>query len=123
MRLVRRHPWLCALVLVLLVLVLFVGSFGMYLAGEAGRLPWQEDPTRIPITPFAGIPGFGDPTEEPAEPAATASPTAGRVSSALTSVSVSHAIILNGAGTDRELVALSTIAVIGGPSGGASWSR
>ena len=50
---------------ILVVLVLVVGGYGMYLAVSAGRLPWQEDPTRIPITPFADIPGFGGPTETP----------------------------------------------------------
>jgi predicted metal-binding protein len=39
--------------------VIFVGGFGYYLADSAGKLPWQEDPTRIAITPFADIPGFG----------------------------------------------------------------
>ncbi|MGI8643511.1 MAG: hypothetical protein ACR2LS_05280 [Thermomicrobiales bacterium] len=33
--------------------------------GLAGELPWQEEPTRIPITPFAGIPSFGAPTATP----------------------------------------------------------
>jgi hypothetical protein len=60
---IRRHPriWLG----VLLVAVAFAasaGGFGIWLAGEAGRLPWQAEPTRIAVTPFAGIPGFGTPT-------------------------------------------------------------
>lgn len=57
MRHLRRRPVIGALIVAAL-LALFVGGYGMYLAGEAGRLPWQVDPTRIPITPFADIPGF-----------------------------------------------------------------
>jgi hypothetical protein len=62
MDLLRRHPWLGVLIAVAVVVGLLVGGYGMYLASEAGRLPWQEDPTRIPITPFADIPGFSAPT-------------------------------------------------------------
>ena len=54
-----------------LVAVAVLGM-GIYLAGMAGDLPWQEDPTRIPITPFAGIEGFSVPTKIPsASPAAS----------------------------------------------------
>lgn len=38
-----------------------VVAFAIYLASLTGSLPWQTDPTRIPITPFAGIPGFNAP--------------------------------------------------------------
>jgi hypothetical protein len=50
-----------------LVPLLFVFGFGFYLASLAGELPWQVDPTRIAITPFADIPGFGAPTPAPAD--------------------------------------------------------
>jgi hypothetical protein len=51
------NRWL-GIVLVLFVLaVIAIGAFGTYIASEAGMLPWQEDPTRIPITPFADLPG------------------------------------------------------------------
>jgi hypothetical protein len=46
----------------------------MYLASVAGELPWQEDPTRIPITPFADIPGFTLPTKIPTTAAASGTP-------------------------------------------------
>jgi|GEM_PF-1947127 len=78
----RSRPWLRGLVAVGLVLVLVIGGFGAYLAGVAGDLPWQTDPTRVvnEITPFAGIPGFGDdPTEPPAtrpNPSAATMPVA-----------------------------------------------
>jgi len=61
----RRHGLLSLLVGLALLFVLVAAGYGTYLAGEAGRLPWQEDPTRIPITPFADIPGFGAPTPTP----------------------------------------------------------
>ena len=48
-----------------LVPVLVAVGFGLYLASLAGELPLQADPTRIAITPFADIPGFGAPTEAP----------------------------------------------------------
>jgi len=76
MNFVRRRPWLSALALVAIVVVLLVGSFGIYLAGTAGRLPWQEDPTRIAITPFADIPGFNLPGGSSTEAAGTPSPAA-----------------------------------------------
>lgn len=76
MNFVRQRPWLSALALLVIVAALTAGSFGIYLAGTAGRLPWQEDPTRIPITPFADIPGFGAPAASSTEPAGTPSPDA-----------------------------------------------
>jgi hypothetical protein len=57
-----RRPWVRILGVALILAVVAVAGFGLFLAGEAGQLPWQEDPTRIPITPFADIPGFGAPT-------------------------------------------------------------
>ncbi len=38
-----------------------VVGFAIYLASLTGSLPWQTDPTRIAITPFADIPGFNAP--------------------------------------------------------------
>jgi len=59
----RRRPWLRWLALAALLAVIAVGIFGGWLAGQAGMLPWQEDPTRVAtgITPFAGLdlPAFG----------------------------------------------------------------
>lgn len=49
----RRRTLILAAVLVPLLIVV---AFGLSLAGTAGRLPWQEEPTRIPITPFADLP-------------------------------------------------------------------
>jgi hypothetical protein len=70
MTFIRHHRWLTFMAAIVLAFVLFTGSFGIYLADEAGKLPWQEDPTRIPVTPFADIPGFNAPTAFPTtEPA------------------------------------------------------
>lgn len=55
----RLTPLRIGVIALALVLIIAVGAYGTYLANEAGRLPWQEEPTRIPITPFADIPGFG----------------------------------------------------------------
>ena len=65
-----RSPWVRIVGVALILVVAAVAGFGLFLAGEAGQLPWQEDPTRIPITPFADIPGFGAPTS-------TSTPTPG----------------------------------------------
>lgn len=49
----RRRAIVATLVLIPIALILF---FGLYLANQAGELPWQVDPTRIPVTPFANLP-------------------------------------------------------------------
>lgn len=40
---------------VVIVVVLVVAVVGMSFAGSYGMLPWQPEPTRIPITPFADL--------------------------------------------------------------------
>lgn len=64
MRQRRSRIWAGILVVALLV-VLAIGGFGVYIAGEAGRLPWQEEPTRIAVTPFANLPQPGTPAPTP----------------------------------------------------------
>ncbi len=66
MQRLRRRPVLTVLMVAIILFTVFVMSYGVFLTGEAGRLPWQEDPTRIPITPFADIPGFNQPIGTPA---------------------------------------------------------
>lgn len=41
--------------LVLLALVI-VGVWTFYDAWQAGMLPWQPEPTRVAVTPFADLP-------------------------------------------------------------------
>ena len=56
-----RRPWLRVLIVAAVLVVVLVGGYGLYLANLAGELPWQEDPTRIPVVPFEGldVPGRG----------------------------------------------------------------
>lgn len=51
----RRGRGTLVLSLMALAVVLIVAGYGLYLANMAGRLPWQEEPTRIPVTPFANL--------------------------------------------------------------------
>lgn len=62
---VRRHPFVSLLIAGVLILGFVIAGYGTFLANEAGRLPWQEEPTRIAITPFADIPGFNQPMGTP----------------------------------------------------------
>jgi hypothetical protein len=54
----RRRRNLIIAVVILIPLVL-LAAWGLSFAGSAGVLPWQPDPTRIAITPFADLPGAG----------------------------------------------------------------
>lgn len=65
MRSAIRRPWVRVVAIAMTLTLIAVVSFGLYLASLAGDLPWQEDPTRIPITPFADIPGFSLPGATP----------------------------------------------------------
>jgi hypothetical protein len=56
---IQHHPVLAAVIGLALVLTIVIAGYGVFLAGEAGQLPWQTDPTRIPVTPFSDFPGFG----------------------------------------------------------------
>lgn len=58
----RRRAIIATLVLIPIGIVLF---FSLYLADQAGELPWQTDPTRIPVTPFANLPTMPAGTPEP----------------------------------------------------------
>lgn len=58
MRRIFRNRWATAVAVIVLIVLVIVGGYGIYLANLAGYLPWQEEPTRIAITPFADIPGF-----------------------------------------------------------------
>ena len=46
-------------VIIVVVVLLILLAVGLSVAGSAGFLPWQAVPTRIPITPFANLPGAG----------------------------------------------------------------
>lgn len=51
------------LIAAIVIPVLLFGSAAFYLANQAGALPWQADPTPIPVTPFANL--AGPPTADP----------------------------------------------------------
>jgi hypothetical protein len=68
---IRRNPILVSAISLAGILMIAVAVYAAYLASVAGALPWQEDPTRIPVTPFGEIPGFTAPTPLPT---ATAEP-------------------------------------------------
>jgi hypothetical protein len=61
----KNHPLAVTAAAVALIVLIAVVSFAVYLAAATDSLPWQEDPTRIPVTPFNGIPGFTPPTPLP----------------------------------------------------------
>ncbi len=69
MRGVWRRGWVRLVVVIGVVGVLILGAFMLYLLNLAGDLPGQVDPTRIPTTPFADIPGFTQPKILVATPA------------------------------------------------------
>lgn len=54
----RSHPIMAIGLLIVLVCTITIGGYGYYLADMGGKLPWQVDPTRIPVTPFSDFPGF-----------------------------------------------------------------
>ena len=41
----------------IVVVIAILAIIGMWFVGQQGFLPWQPEPTRIPITPFADLPG------------------------------------------------------------------
>lgn len=47
---------LLTLAAVLLIAVIVVGGWTFYDAWDAGLLPWQPEPTRAAVTPFADLP-------------------------------------------------------------------
>ncbi len=52
----RRQRRTLIIAAVVLVPLLILVAVGLSVGGSAGMLPWQPEPTRIPITPFADLP-------------------------------------------------------------------
>jgi len=52
----QRRRRSVVIAVIVLVPLLILAAWGLSLAGSAGVLPWQPEPTRIPITPFADLP-------------------------------------------------------------------
>ncbi|MBA2519859.1 MAG: hypothetical protein H0V24_09345 [Chloroflexia bacterium] len=67
----RRNRGTLMFSLLAIAVVLIVVGYGVYLANMAGRLPWQEEPTRIPVTPFADL---GGPSEDTGDEADSGTP-------------------------------------------------
>ena len=61
----QRRRRTLAITVIVLVPLLILAAWGLALAGSAGFLPWQAEPTRIPITPFADLPGPAEGTPVP----------------------------------------------------------
>jgi hypothetical protein len=61
----RRRRRTLVIAVIVLVPLLILAVWGLSLAGSAGFLPWQPEPTRIPITPFADLMGAGAGTPVP----------------------------------------------------------
>ena len=61
----RRRRRTLVIAAIVLVPLLMLAAWGLSVAGSAGILPWQPEPTRIPITPFANLPGAGAGTPVP----------------------------------------------------------
>lgn len=47
------------IVLVLVAVMLISVAVGIGMLGSIGMLPWQPEPTRIPVAPFEGLGGGG----------------------------------------------------------------
>jgi hypothetical protein len=61
----RRRRRTLVIAVIVLVTLLILAAWGLSVAGSTGVLPWQPEPTRIPITPFADLPGAGAGTPVP----------------------------------------------------------
>ncbi len=57
----RRSRLRTVIAVVVLGSLLLVGKFSLSVASEAGELPWQEDPTAIPVVHYGGLDSSGQP--------------------------------------------------------------
>lgn len=54
----KYRRWIAAVGILILIPVFIIGGFGLYGLSQTDQLPWQTQPTRIPITPVE-LPSFG----------------------------------------------------------------
>jgi hypothetical protein len=55
----NNRKWIiAAIAIVILIPVIVIGGFGVYGLSQSDKLPWQTEPTLIPITPV-DMPSFG----------------------------------------------------------------
>ena len=59
----RRRALMIGAIIVIPLLILL--AYGLSMAGSEGLLPWQPEPTRIPVTPFADLMGGAAATPRP----------------------------------------------------------
>jgi hypothetical protein len=77
LRRIFHKRWTRIAAVLVVIPMIGVAAFGIWIASVAGELPWQTDPTRIPVTPFADIPGFTAPKVQTAVPTVSATAVAG----------------------------------------------
>lgn len=55
----NNRKWIIAgLAIVILIPLIVIGGFGVYALSQSDQLPWQTEPTRMPIEPVE-MPSFG----------------------------------------------------------------
>ena len=54
----KNRKWFVVIGALILIPVLVFGGMGVFALSQADKLPWQTQPTRIPITPVE-MPSFG----------------------------------------------------------------
>jgi hypothetical protein len=54
----KNGKWIVAIGILILIPIIIFGGFGAYGMYQTDQLPWQAQPTRIPITPVE-LPSFG----------------------------------------------------------------
>ena len=55
----KKSPkWIVVFGVLALIPLFIIGGFGLYGLSQTDQLPWQTQPTRIPITPVE-LPSFG----------------------------------------------------------------
>lgn len=54
----NNRKWILGIGMLILVPIIIIGGFGAYGLYQTDSLPWQTQPTRIPITPVE-LPSFG----------------------------------------------------------------
>lgn len=119
------------------VIIVVVGA--LFLLGKANELPWQTQPTAIPVTPFANVGGTvpagttvaaSTATTAPAAPAApaaaTGAPTTAPASGSVSATSVAPAASTTASGTTASAGAAtapaSSAVAAKAPAGASSYS-
>ena len=89
--------------IVIAVPVLVVAGFVFFLLGQANELPWQTQPTAIPVTPFANIGGAAPAGTAVAASTATTAPVAAAATTAPAASAASAATPTYSGGTTASV--------------------